>query len=142
VSRERPEAGDLRAALVDPGFDPRSEAVLAGAAPASGAEGGRGTARIVARTTDTLAVEAQLSVPGILVVTEAFDEGWRAEVDGRAAEVLRANGLFRGVRLGAGEHAVRFRYRPAAALAGCALSGAGLVAAAVLGVMRWRGGRD
>jgi hypothetical protein len=142
VSRERPEAGDPLAALVDPLFDPRAEAVLAGAARAPGGEGGQGTARIVSRTTDTLEVEAELDVPGVLVVTEAFDEGWRAEVDGRAAEVVRANGLFRGVRLAAGRHRVRFRYRPAAALAGAAISGLGLVAAIALGVTQRRGERD
>ena len=142
VGRERHEAGDLLGALLDPGFEPRSEAVLAGGARAPGGEGGHGTARVVSRTTDTLEVEAQLDVPGALVVTEAFDEGWRAEVDGRAAEVVRANGLFRGVRLGAGHHRVRFRYRPPAALAGAAISGLGLVAAAALGVARRRGERD
>jgi hypothetical protein len=73
VSRERPEAGDLLAALVDPGFDPRSEAVLAGAAPAAGAEGGRGTARIVSRTTVTLESSAA-DVPGVRG-HRAFDEG-------------------------------------------------------------------
>jgi hypothetical protein len=142
VSRERHEAGDPLGALLDPGFEPRSEAVLAGEARAPGGEGGHGTARIVSRTTDTLEVEAELDVPGALVVTEAFDEGWRAEVDGRAAEVVRANGLFRGVRLGAGHHRVRFRYRPAAALAGAAISGLGLVAAIALGVTQRRGERD
>ena len=142
VSRERPEAGDPFGTLVDPLFEPRSEAVVAGAARAPGAVGGQGTARIVSRTPDTLEVDAQLEVPGALVVTEAFDEGWRADVDGRAAEVVRANGLFRGVRLGSGRHRVRFRYRPTAALAGAAISGLGLVAAIALGVAQRRGERD
>jgi uncharacterized membrane protein YfhO len=56
--------------------------------------------------------------------------------------VVRANGLFRGVRLAAGQHRVRFRYRPPAALAGALLSGIGLVAALALGVTLRRGEPD
>jgi len=33
-------------------------------------------------------------------------------VDGEAAEVLRVNGLVRGIALGAGRHRVEMRYRP------------------------------
>ena len=57
------------------------------------------------------------------------DEGWSADVDGRPAEVLRANGLFRAVRLSAGEHRVRFRYLPWSARAGAVASLLGAVAA-------------
>jgi len=43
--------------------------------------------------------------------------------------VIRANGLFRALRVEAGRHAVRFFYRPAAVVAGAAASLTGLVAA-------------
>ena len=76
----------------------------------------------------------------MLVVTEAFDEGWSADVDGRPAAVLRANGLFRAVRLGPGEHQVRFRYRPWPVLAGALASTVGAVAAVALAVFRPRSG--
>ncbi len=142
VGRERPEAGDPLGALVDPSFEPRSEVVVPGAVAGPAGGGGQGSARIGSRTADTLEVEAQLDAPGMLVVTEAFEEGWRADVDGRSAEVIRANGLFRGVRLAAGQHLVRFRYRPKAALAGGAISLLGIVAALALGLTLWRGEVD
>jgi hypothetical protein len=136
VGRELPQAGDALASVVDPAFDPRREVLVAGGRAASGIAG-FAPARIVSRTADTLQVEADLSAPGVLVVTEAFDDGWRAEIDGRQAEVVRANGLFRAVRLGAGRHEVRFRYRPWSARAGFGLSGLGLVAAlATLATLR------
>ena len=72
---------------------------------------------------------AELGAPGVLVVTEAFDDGWLAQIDGQPAPVVRANGLFRAVRVAEGRHDVRFRYRPPAVVAGAALSVIGLVAA-------------
>ena len=142
ADRERPETGDPLVTLLDPAFDPRSEVVLSGAGSAPGTGAANGIARIVSRTTDTLAVEAELAAPGVLVVNEAFDEGWRADVDGRAERVLRANGLFRAVRLAAGRHRVRFRYRPPSATAGAALSGVGAVTALALLLSLRRGARD
>ena len=146
------EGANALAAALDPGFDPRREVLLPGVAArhaillpgeAEAADRVRreGRARIVARSPDTLAVAAQLPSRGVLVVLEAFDEGWSAEVDGRPAEVLRGNGLFRAVRLEAGEHEVRFRYRPWSWRAGRALSLAGAVAAAATLLASARGMR-
>ena len=71
--------------LLDPGFDPRSEVVLAdGPRPRPGAPRARTTVRVVSRRLDALEVEAQLAAPGVLVVLEAFEPGWSATVDGRA----------------------------------------------------------
>ena len=55
-------------------------------------------------------------------MTDLAYPGWRAEADGKPAEILRADGFFRGVALPAGEHRVVFTYRPIAFYAGAALS--------------------
>jgi uncharacterized membrane protein YfhO len=73
-------------------------------------------------------LEADLDAPGLVVVVDAWDPGWRARVDGRPAEVLRANGAFRAVAAPAGRHVVEMRYRPWPVALGLALSGLGLVA--------------
>jgi hypothetical protein len=77
-------------------------------------------------------VEAEAREPGYLVLLEAWDPGWEATVDGRAAPVLRANRLFRAVPLPAGRHTVELRYRPRGFRTGLwlALAGAALLAAA------------
>lgn len=132
VHRER-GAGDAQATLdrlLDPAFDPRREVVLADARADGAAADDE--ARVVARRLDGLEVEAWLGAAGVLVVLESYEPGWTAAVDGVSAPVLRANGLFRAVRLGPGRHLVRFAYRPASARLGAALSLAGLVAAAGL----------
>jgi len=131
VGAERPVGEDTLAALFDPAFDPRNE-VLLGDARSGGTPGAPGSARVVSRTADALEVEAQIAAPGVLVLVEAFDPGWVASVDGHAAPVLRANVLFRGVRLAPGRHAVRLAYRPWAARLGAGASGVGLLLALAL----------
>ena len=115
--------------LLDPGFDPRSEVVLAEARAAAPAASGADDVRVVSRRPDTLALEASLDAPGVLVTLEAFDPGWRATVDGGEEPVLRANGLFRAVRLRGGRHRILFAYRPRSAAVGAIVSLLGLAAA-------------
>ena len=117
-------------ALVEPGFDPAAEVVLSGvgaAAAAAGAGGGAGTVHILELRADRVRLEADLEGPGLVVAVDAWDPGWRAWVDGRPAEVLRANGAFRAVAAPAGRHVVEMRYRPRPVALGLALSGLGLV---------------
>lgn len=87
-------------------------------------------------------VEIRVDAPrdGILVLTDVWYPGWRASVNGRDAEVLRANGLFRAVRVPAGRSDVVFEYRPASFRRGLALSALslGLAVAIPLAARRWR----
>ena len=46
------------------------------------------------------------------MLQDSFDRGWRVEVDGRSAVLLRANALYRAVHISPGPHTVRFKYRP------------------------------
>jgi uncharacterized membrane protein YfhO len=46
------------------------------------------------------------------VLTDTFDEGWSARVDGRDVAVQRANVAFRAVPAPAGRHRVELRYWP------------------------------
>jgi hypothetical protein len=118
-------------ALADPSFDPRKEVVLPEpSVPASPRDEFRGACRVLWRRPDALSLEAELNAPGFLVLTEAHHPGWRAEVDGAAEKVLRANVLFRAVPLPAGRHRVALSYRPAAPLLGASIS----AAAALLGL--------
>ena len=49
---------------------------------------------------------------GYVVLNDPYHPWWKAEVDGREVPVLRANVLFRAVRVGPGAHRVRFVFRP------------------------------
>jgi hypothetical protein len=120
------------AAFADARFDLRREALVDEGEPeASARDGFQGAARVVERRSDALVVEAELNRPGLLVVLEAFRAGWRANVDGAPVPVIRANLIFRGVRLGPGRHRVRMAYRPWAPMIGATIS--------ALSVLAWLG---
>ncbi len=116
------------------GLDPLHEAVATArdAAGVSVPPGGRGTrAEVVRRTANRIDVRAE--GPGVLVLADTWDAGWRAEIDGRRARLLRVNHSEAGVVLGAGTHRVVLSYRPrafalAAGLAVLAALGLGAVA--------------
>jgi hypothetical protein len=130
--------GGSVAALLDPTFDPRREAIVFAGRNAPASAAFQGQAHVLDERGDVLTAEAELSEPGLLVLLEAFDNGWCATVDGRPTEVLRANVLFRAVRLPAGRHVVRFTYRPASVIWGVVISLFGLTALASLALLLHR----
>jgi uncharacterized membrane protein YfhO len=71
-----------------------------------------GSAAIKNYRNNRVEIDARLSDPGILVLTDAFYPGWKVFVGGREQSILRANYLFRGVALPAGNHRVEFIYQP------------------------------
>lgn len=73
-------------------------------------------------TADEVMIRVSPIKDGVLVLTDSFFRGWRAEVDGREAKVLRADYLFRGIYLEPGEHVVRFRYSPLSTWISCVIS--------------------
>jgi hypothetical protein len=78
----------------------------------------------------------ETSAAGYLVTTDAYYPGWRAYLDGRPAEMLRANVAFRAVAVPAGAHEVSFRYEPGSVRLGLALSA--LSALAIAGLLLTR----
>jgi hypothetical protein len=70
-------------------------------------------------------VEVRADVPaggGFLVLRDSYSPHWRAEVDGLETPLLRADGLFRAVRLAPGPHVVRLVFRPTPVYAGATVS--------------------
>jgi hypothetical protein len=60
--------------------------------------------------------------PAILVLSENHYPGWRAYVDGQRVDILRVNYNQRGVALPAGNHLIKFVYRPKSVLLGLFIS--------------------
>lgn len=92
--------------------------------------------RIVKDEPEMVSLFVEAPQPGVLVLSDAFDSGWRARVNGAHAPILKVNGLFRGVALPAGAHEVVFRYRAIPFWAGLAISGVTLALLAVMGMIR------
>jgi uncharacterized membrane protein YfhO len=75
-----------------------------------------------------------METPGLLVVADRWDVGWKAYLNGNAVPILRVNHAVRGVVVPAGESVVQFRYEPASLVWGLRLS---TIAAALM--LGWAG---
>jgi hypothetical protein len=100
-----------------PDIDPRRTVLLerapAGFIPVS--QGG--SARIVSYRNTEVVVETEAPSPSLLVLNDVWHPWWRACVDRSAAEILKANVLFRAVEVPAGKHQIRFSFHPFAGAA-------------------------
>jgi hypothetical protein len=113
--------------LFRPEFDARTMVLLYADPPPPAGTAGPPPASSFARFTKdgTTEVEVTAGVAGqggFLVLADSFDDDWHVTVDGQAAPMLQANGLYRAVRLVPGEHAVRFAYRPRFVFLGAVIS--------------------
>jgi uncharacterized membrane protein YfhO len=108
------------------------------ATPRSGFVGsggsGTGSAAIISDEAERVVVRVQAAQPGFLVLADQYFPGWRAEVNGSEAEIVRANVTFRAVEVPSGDSEVVFVYRPFSVRLGALIS---LVALAIMAVL-WR----
>jgi hypothetical protein len=80
-------------------------------------------------------LEASLRRPGLIVLADTYDPGWRLAIDGRPAPFWRANLLMRAAAVTAGPHTLVYTYRPASVRLGAWASSAGLIA--LIGLALW-----
>ena len=71
-----------------------------------------GTARIVSYQNTEIVIEAEAPSGGLLLLYDIWHPWWRASVDGKPADILKADVLFRAVALSPGKHQVRFSFHP------------------------------
>jgi hypothetical protein len=71
---------------------------------------------------DHLRYQAISPQPGYLVISEPYDPGWRAYLDGKPVHLLRADGMLRAVQIPSGTHDVELRYEPPALRVGIAIT--------------------
>jgi hypothetical protein len=122
---------ETRAVLLEQHFDARREAVVErgaeGTDAPAGAAGSSGRVSVTDRSNASVAIRAQLSRPGLVVLNDTLAPGWRVQVDGHDASPVRVNDIMRGVAVGAGTHEVLWSYRVPGLRAGAALSLAALL---------------
>ncbi|MFN2228153.1 MAG: YfhO family protein [Anaerolineae bacterium] len=98
--------------LSAPSFDPEQEVILEGVEETRVRPCGLQPATLLPSPPNQATIRAVLPEPGYLVLADTAYPGWEAYVDGRRVEILMANVAFRALDLEAGEHEVRFVYRP------------------------------
>ena len=138
VARARvvPTDGAAISAVTDSAHDPREEVVFVGRGtpPATpGCTGSVTPSEVALRPEQELEVDA--GCDGFVVLAIAYQPGLEVDVDGKRADLLPAEVVFSAVRVPAGRHVVKWRYRVRTLAAAFATSCGGALAllALVLG---------
>ncbi|MCI0336079.1 MAG: YfhO family protein [Acidobacteria bacterium] len=95
--------------------------------------------KILKRSARRIQIEAENAEPSVLVLSEIAFPGWKAEVDGKAAELIRVNYDLRGLALTAGKHRIELIYQPRSLKIGAAVSI--ITSFCLLVVILWEGKR-
>lgn len=119
--------------LNEPDFVPDQTVLLEREPPAwqPANEQGQGSAEITSYQPEKVLVKVETQKSAFLVLNDAFYPDWIAIVDGQQSPLLRANGVFRAVPLGPGNHQVEFLFRPASLGRGLKMAAAGVILALV-----------
>jgi hypothetical protein len=72
--------------------------------------------------TQSVDIEVEASAPSLVVVAQTWYHGWRADVDGNPARLLRANHAFQAIEILEGRHRVQLIYRDRAFEIGAVVS--------------------
>ena len=74
--------------------------------------GNMGNVLILKYSPNEIEFKVNASRPGILFLSDNYYPGWKAEIDGKKAKILRADYTFRAVSVPLGKHTVKFVYDP------------------------------
>jgi hypothetical protein len=123
--------------LSDFSFDPRQTAYIE--QPVAMPAACQGSASITEETPQRVTVAADMLTPGLIVLSDRWDPGWKAYLDGKEVPILRANHAVRGVAVPAGRQVLQFRFEPATVATGFKFAGlAVLVWVIWVAVVGWR----
>ena len=120
-----------------PSFDPRAVALVE--EPITLPAECDGTATIEKEIPTQITVTAEMKTPGLVVLTDLWDTGWNASLNGNKVPILRTDHALRGIVVPAGTSRIEFRYEPASLTRGlwCAALGAiSLLAWPAFGLLR------
>ncbi|WP_342782598.1 YfhO family protein [Geomonas oryzae] len=115
---EKPE--EMLGALQSPQFNPRTMALVETPAPIPVAKDPKwnappdaaGQARVTRYEAERIDVDAAVKLNSMLVLGEKYYKGWKATVDGKAAEIYPVDHVLRGIYLTPGSHKVEFVFDP------------------------------
>jgi hypothetical protein len=114
------------AVLRDPQFDPARTVLLETPPNPAPQPDASGSATLILQSPDELDIDAETDKPALLLITDLYADGWRAEpLPGSAQHIyqlLPADYILRAVPLQAGHHRLRVVYAPPSFPLGVALS--------------------
>lgn len=118
------DATEAEVRLASAALDPRRQTVVETSAtlPPSASPGGASWSR-----PSPSRIDVRAEGPGVLIIAESYDSGWRASINGGAVKVYPANLTFLAVLLpNAGRQLVQLDFQPAGLSTGIALSALGV----------------
>lgn len=141
----------ILAAMRERDFDPYRTAIVeeapaipSGAQPPGAA--GRETISVRVLSTDELLVEAQTSRPALLLLSDPYFPGWRADSlpgsDQDGYRILRADYILQAIPLGPGGHRISVRYAPSGLAVGGVVSACTILGMVCAGLILWRRRRE
>ena len=126
---------DVVPLLSRPDFDPRTDAVVMGSGTIRGASQ-PSRLDVLEEGATRMRAHVDVPAPALVVWSRTFFRAWRATVDGRATDVVVADGHLVGVPIGPGAHEIDVRWSATPVLLGAVLS---LLAITVLAWLGRRG---
>jgi hypothetical protein len=87
----------------------------------------RGTAEITNEIPTRIMVSVHMETPGLVVLADRWDKGWRAYWNGKPMPILQVNYAIRGVVVPAGTGTLEFVYKPASLILGLWLAGLAMI---------------
>lgn len=137
---EQVEASEALRLLATGAIDPARTALLETAPPtlaplAASTSEAVSYARLDA---DQIALEVTANASGLLMLSEIWDPGWSATVDGGAVATYRANFLFLALPVSEGEHSIVLRYTPPRLVLGLGISLGAVLLLCIIAVILYR----
>jgi hypothetical protein len=117
-------------------FDPRRLACVE--SPVSLPAEIRGSAVVARETPTQIVASVTMETPGLVILTDRWDKGWRAYLNGRRVPILHADYVLRGVAVPAGAATLEFRYEPGVFVVGLWLAGGAMASLAGLWIVERR----
>ncbi len=107
--------------LLDPAFDARDNVVLE-KNPLVTPQKGEAEIKGTQYSPNRVVFQVHTSVPKLLVLSDVYDNGWKASVDTKQTAIYRANYDFRSVPVPSGDHTIVFYFDPIGVRVGIAVS--------------------
>jgi len=93
-------------------FDLRNEIVLENDPGLEMKDGNIGEAKIISYQSNNMEILVNSQSRALLFLSENYNNGWKASVDGEIVSILRADYTFRAIEVKEGKHNVKFWYDP------------------------------
>ncbi len=100
------------------------------------------TAEVTRYDEDSLDIAVSAASSGMLVISEAYERGWKAAIDGQRVPIIPANGWMQAIAIPAGDHQVTLRYEPLSLVAGLWISALTALALTAGSIWSLAGRRD